>query len=239
MRSNEEEDTGFEQLFLEAENRIAKAISRLFDMEDVLDRVCSKVKRELDFDYVNISLVVPILNTIDSVYGIGVADNWANLARHYLGENPDLRDIQADIVKTGRTEIIAGWDTRFDSWLYKTFNHERLIRIFTPIIIFRDINGNIIDNWFENYNWSHGFAPRILKEGNHTIIERPTPLNWSSFRVIGTIEAGYQNRNTRISHEKSIRLAQIAAKEALEIRQTRLRYVLELIAENAKKNFES
>ncbi|NEP09234.1 MAG: GAF domain-containing protein [Symploca sp. SIO2C1] len=225
----------FQQQILEAENRIAKAISKLFDLEDVLQDVCYQIKSQLGFDFVGISLVLLAQNTIEAVYGVGTAVDWADRAKHYLEEEPNLRDIQADIVKTGRTEIIAGWDERFDRWIYDTFGHDRMNRIFTPIILIRDGSGKVKEDWFENYDWEHHFNPQEDDSGeHHTIIDMEFPPDLSP-QVIGTLEAGYQNLNRSIPYEKAVQLTKFSARQALEIWQTRLSYVLELIAQNAQQ----
>jgi GAF domain-containing protein len=220
---------------LEAENKIAKAISKLFDLEDVLHKACDKIKSEFGFDFVSISLVFLGKNTIEAVYGIGIAENWANEARHYLEEDRAIQDIQANIVKTHRTEIIAGHDKRFDEGIYNMFNHNEIIRIFTPILLIRDKNGNVLEEWFDRYDWKSNFTQESIEQENNARINMEFPSDIASFKVIGTIEAGYQNKNRQITYEQAVELAKVSAKYALEIREARLRYVLELIAENAKQ----
>jgi signal transduction histidine kinase len=61
------------------------------------------------------------------------------------------------------------------------------------------------------------------------------PLGSALPKVIGTVEAGYQSCETPISYEKAVTLAKLIAQRALDIRRARLRYVLEIIAENARK----
>jgi GAF domain-containing protein len=40
-----------------------------------------------------------------------------------------------DIVKTGQTEIITGWDERFDREIFEAEGHHDWMRIFTPITL--------------------------------------------------------------------------------------------------------
>jgi GAF domain-containing protein len=229
-------DEEFERQILEAENRIAKAISSLFDLEETLHDVCYEVKKELGFDFVGISLVLLAQNVIEAVYGTGIAEDWANRARHYLENEEELRDIQADIVKTARTEVISGWDNRFDKWIYETFKHEKINRIYTPILLVRDGSGKVLDEWFQDFDWNENFKPRQgSNEERNIVIDINIPPELGSYKVIGTIEAGYQNGSTAISYEKAVELAKLAARHALNIRKTRLRCVLELIAENARQ----
>lgn len=225
----------FEKQVLEAENQIVKAISELFRLEKILDDVCQEIQTSLGFDFVGVSLIIRTRNTIEAIHGTGIAKNWVNRARHYLEADVGLRDIQADIVKTRRTEIIAGWDNRFDRWIYDTFQHQRFRRIFTPILLVQDQAGKVNTNWFEEFDWQTHFKPSKVDEAGHpTVIEIEPFSADTTFKVIGTIEAGYEDSDRVISHEMTIALAQLLARRALDIRRARLPYVLETIVENAR-----
>lgn len=231
-------NTDSEEAILEADKEIAQAISDLVGLETILDDVCKEIQESLGFDFVSISLVIPEQDTIEAVYGSGIAARWADQARHYINADPDLRDIQADIIKTFHTEIISGWDKRFDRWVYERFNHERLHRIFAPIFLVEDEQGKVIENWFENYAWQQNFI-ETKGEGNNKVI-RMEPLPGASLPVvIGTVEAGYENCSQAITYQQASSLAKLIARRALDIRRGRLRYVLETIAENAKRIFKA
>ncbi|MBD2303020.1 hypothetical protein [Nostoc sp. FACHB-190] len=230
-----EDFKAFEQQILQAENQIAKATTELFRLEFILDRICHEIQDSLGFDFVNISLVIPASNTIEAVHGIGIGKNWVNRARHYLEDDPELRDIQADIVKECHTEIIAGHNERFDSWIFETFDHHNLVRIFTPIILMRDESGKTLEDWFEQYDWQENFVPNhIGTEKQHTIITMKPIPGYAPPKVIGSVEAGYENCDTKITHQQAIALAKLVAQRSLDIRKARLRYVLETVAENAR-----
>jgi GAF domain-containing protein len=231
--ANDEKDFKLQQL--EAENRIARAISKLFDLENILRKACDEIKSNFDFDFVSISLVFLNRNTIEAVYGIGIAEEWANQARHYIEEDEELRDIQADIVKTCRTEIITGYDNRFDEGVYTKFAHDEFTRIFTPILLVRDTNGDVVENWFNNYDWKSNFITSKSENQNSNYSIHMNPSGIASHKVIGTIEAGYKNRNSGITYTQALSLAKLSAEIALKIREARLRYVLELIAKNTKE----
>ena len=61
--------------------------------------------------------------------GVGVTESWIRAARHRLDES----DIMADIVRTGKTEVIRGWDPRFDRANFESEQHAGLVRIFAPL----------------------------------------------------------------------------------------------------------
>ena len=119
---------------LKAVQKIQKATVKLAKQDETLQEICNEIKNsesQKGCDFVAIQLIQRDQNVIGIVSGT----NWSGIAKHYLDVDPKLRDIQADIVKTGQMEIIAGWDARFDEWIYKKYEHFRLARIFMPIII--------------------------------------------------------------------------------------------------------
>jgi signal transduction histidine kinase len=204
--------------------------------QQILDEVCQEIQSTLNFDFVGISLISRDRNTIEAIHGTGIAKTWVNRARHYLEADANLRDIQADIAATLRTEIIEGWDDRFDLWIYDTFQHQRLRRIFTPILLVQDSAGRSNPTWFEHFDWQTHFQPLTIDvEGNPTVIEIDRANLNTTFQAIGTIEAGYENTDKPIPYETAITLAKLIARRALDIQRARLPYVLETIAENARQ----
>lgn len=237
IKNKEPEQKAFEPL-LETDEKIAQATSDLVGLEKILEDVCREVQDLLGFDFVGISLVMPEQDTIESVYGTGIASRWVDQAKHYVNADPDLRDIQAHIIKTCDTEIISGWDKRFDRWVYERFNHDRLTRIFTPIFLVYDEQGKVVEDWFQYYEWDKNFVAD-KGEGNNRVIRMKTLPTASLPEVIGTLEAGYENPKKPITDEQATLLAQLIGRRALDIRRGRLRYVLETIAENAKNIFQA
>ncbi|MEH2179935.1 pentapeptide repeat-containing protein [Nostoc sp.] len=223
---------------LETDRKIAQAISDLVGLETILDDVCREIQDLLGFDFVNISLVMPEHDTIETVYGTGIGSGWVAQARHYVNADPDLRDIQAHIIKIFDTEIISGWDRRFDRWVYERFKHGRLNRIFTPIFLVHDDQTKVVEDWFEHYKWDENFIV-AKQEGNNMVIHMKTLPTASLPEVIGTVEAGYENSGKPITYEQATLLAKLIARRALDIRRGRLSYVLETIAENAKHIFQA
>ncbi len=234
---NDKEELKLQQL--ESENQIARAISKLFDLEDIIYEACNEIKSQFDFDFVGISLVSLSRNTIETIHGIGIAKNWANQARHSIEKDEEIRDIQADIVERCRTEVIAGNDNRFDEGIYNAFEHDKIIRIFTPILLIRDKDGIVEENWFENYDWERNFTCKADNKSDNLCIDMSFPSDIISHKVIGTIEAGYQDRNSKITYKKVLEFAKASAILAPRIREARLRYVLELIAKNAKQTSQA
>jgi len=228
----------FRQQILEAENHIAQATSELFRLEEVLDEVCRAIQVSLGFEFVGISLVNPEQNTIEAVHGTGIAADWSGCVKHYLEDDPDLRDIQADVVRTLHTEIVSGWDKRFDRWIYEEYHHDKLIRIFTPIILIQDDRGRVIADWFERCQWEVGAG--VKNEAGQYVtckIELPEALDPDQGKVgimvIGTVETGYRTSQRPIDPEQARDLVQFISQRAPDIWQAQLPYVFKTIAESA------
>jgi GAF domain-containing protein len=224
----------FEQKILEAEYEIEQATSQLFQLERILEGICQEVRSLLGFDFAGISLVSRERNTIEAVCGTGITQQLAGRAKHYLEQDEDLRDIQADIVQTHRTEIISGLDKRFDRWIYEEFKHDQIVRVYMPILLIQDKDGTIIDNWVEQYPRENIFT-REEPEGQCKVLERPTfPSNFE-ITAIGTLEAGYEDRNRVIEDQTVLELARLVSRKALDIWKAQLPWVLEIIAEKARQ----
>jgi GAF domain-containing protein len=243
--TEEGEVTDFESKILEAENQIELATSRLFRLENILENVCDEIQ-SLGFDFVGISLISPERNTIESVYGKGIAKAWASRAKHYLEKDPDSRDIQADIVATQQTEVISGWDDRFDRWIYNAFNHGEVTRIFTPIVLLQDEDGQLIEDWFEDCQWNILDSDGVNHPDtrHHSVFEMDlSNLEKTGFKprvqVIGTIETGYRLPHLEIKLEDIQLFTRCVAKQSLEIRKAQLPYVLEIIADQARQVLEA
>lgn len=108
---------------------ISRQVSHSLDLNQVLDSILNAIVDTLGFEFASISLVDADRKIVRAVRGVNVPQAWLDKAVHGLDSN----DIQADIVRSGKTEVIAGWDERFDRHIWNEFSHAGLIRIFTPI----------------------------------------------------------------------------------------------------------
>jgi GAF domain-containing protein len=235
------------QQFLDALEQVGEARAKLSGMENILEDFCQEIKK-LGFDFANISLISQEQNTIESVHGIGIGKQWSSCPKHYLETDPELRDIQADIIATRRTEIISGWDKRFDRWVYEEYGHEKIVRVFTPILVVEDDDGKLIENWFEHCLVKPvDFQPEANgeRQGQHQIYQMCPVENGQlkgrnpEFTPIGTVEAGYDSSNTKIEPEKLKELLKCIAKWSLCIWKVQLPRVLETIAEIARTNLNA
>jgi GAF domain-containing protein len=239
-----------EHILNEIETQIEKATLQLFKQEEVFANIVQQCIG-LGYDFASIQLIRSEEQIIEAVKGT----DWAGKARHYLEPDPSLRDIQADICQTCRTEVIAGWDKRgrFDKWVYDDNNHQDLIRIFTPLILVQDDKGKNDQQWFNDLRGNfinHEVTENWFKEigqnqsqdnGQQSVAEifLPESCVGDEVKVIGTIEVGYKNPLKKIEIEEVIDLIKKVGDWALKIRETQLPCVLDKIAKIAMKAVEA
>jgi GAF domain-containing protein len=245
---------GWARLLLKPSEEIEQATSELFRLEEILDSTCNEIKNSEanEYDLVSIQLIGPEEDFIETVHGIGLAGDWPGRFKHPLLKDRDLRDIQADLVlaKPPRLEIIRKWDWRFNQWIYDKYHHERFVRAYAPIILVRGESGNLVSDWVERCNWEirkereKTYDKKRKRGGEITVVEmdipdRDTHGTKLEYEIIGTVEVGYeitrkdQKSKKEIEPEQAIRLANLVAKQAIEIRTALLPYVLESIVEHA------
>ena len=103
--------------------------------EDTLMRaILEAAYLSLGYEYAVIATVDEAAGTVGIRHGIwdgqfDLLPDWIQ-ASHYPLDHPD---ILAHICRTGKTEIILGWDERFNRRIWEQFGHERLLRVFMPI----------------------------------------------------------------------------------------------------------
>jgi PAS domain S-box-containing protein len=108
----------------------SQALSGALQINEITDGFFKACTNILGFDFAIFSLVDPKQQRIKAIAGVGVTEEHLNRANHPLSS----KDIMADIIRSGETEIIRGWDDRFDRDIYETEGHENWgVRVFTPI----------------------------------------------------------------------------------------------------------
>jgi PAS domain S-box-containing protein len=138
----------------EAENRLqetqilqqlAQTLSGTLQVDEVIDAFFQACTTLLKADFAIFSLVDQERQRVKAVAGFNVTDEHIRRANHAL----DSDDIMADVIRTGQTEIIKGWDPRFDP---VNFEAERMDewggRIFAPITL-RQENVGLIEVGFK------------------------------------------------------------------------------------------
>ncbi len=230
----------------EIEDVIAKRLVK----DKILKRICDQVMG-LGYNYAAIQLISQEERIIETVHVEGVKSDWTGVSKHSLSSEEDIRDIQADIALEDPplVKIVTGWCEKFDRWIYDEFNHSSYARVWVPIIVVRDEKGKVVDDWIDVWDGKvikegEVFDPNQNRSGYITRIKMslPTVKEGHKAKIIGTIDAGYTNFNAdnqdlkdRIKLPEAIDLAKMAARLALDLRQTMLPYVLENIADRAWK----
>jgi signal transduction histidine kinase len=220
-------------------------MTQLFGLDRVLKEVSDEIKSSFGFDFVAVQLVRLTSRIIETAYGSDIAAEWSGVARHYLDEDPRLQDIQVAIAQARPPliEIIAGWDPkkRLDRWIFDTFGHAELVRLFLPVIVIHDQNGELVGDWFTQAKWEVG-ERNLESTGWHVPTRLHLPEKTSDGRalyadVIGTIEAGYRGTKGRVKlkHDDVLmkqakELTEQVSRHAIRIYQARLYSVLEMIA---------
>lgn len=113
------------------------AVSCSLEQMPVIDTVLDIITTTLGFDFALVSLVDEVKRVIAAVQGRNVDKRWLQKAVHSLDGN----DIQADIIRTGETEILTGWDDRFDREIWEAFGHDKMVRIFLPMTVADRVTG--------------------------------------------------------------------------------------------------
>ncbi|MCB0190319.1 MAG: GAF domain-containing protein [Anaerolineae bacterium] len=115
--------------------RLTEALAGTLRVNEVIQAFFDSCTNMLGFDYVLFSLVDKEELRVKAVAGLNVTDDHIRRANHAL----DSEDIMADIVRSGKTEVINGWDPRFDQKNFETEQMEAWgVRIFTPIVVRRE-----------------------------------------------------------------------------------------------------
>ena len=140
---------------------LSRDLSGTLDVDKILDIFYSACTHIIGFEYVMASFVYPEQNIIKAVGGIGITKNHIKFAHQPL----DSKDIMADIIRTGKTEIITGWDERFNKELYDIEKHKKWNRIFTPITL-NNKNIGLVEAGFFHEERSHIKESQVHKMGS-------------------------------------------------------------------------
>ncbi len=124
---------------LEQLQSIGKAVSGFTNLNQILDTILNEItKQPFGFSYGTITLKLG--DRIKTVAGSkNVSEEWIRLSDYSV----DSEDIQADIIRKGKPEILKEWDPRFNKEIFERFGHDRLIRAFVPIKFRLEILGTL------------------------------------------------------------------------------------------------
>ncbi|RMF01839.1 MAG: GAF domain-containing protein [Chloroflexi bacterium] len=115
----------------EALQKLSHNLATTLDVDEILDVFFKSSVAEIGFEYIIFSLVDEKQQRVRAIGGIGVTENQVAKSNRRMDSN----DIMADIVRTGKTEIITGWDERFDRELFDAEGHADWMRLFAPVTL--------------------------------------------------------------------------------------------------------
>ncbi len=228
---------GWAQMLLRPSRAIEVATADLYQLDARLDEFCGDLMG-LGFDFSAIQLIRPEERIIEMVYGVNAAGTPARIgsSSHYLHEDEDLRDIQADIALASppRAEVLRGWDERFDRGIFNELRHNEVVRIYMPLFIVHDARGELATHWSEDCHWTvQGEEESVT--GRRTILGMEDPAPDLTLEVIGTVEAGFADSTKPISLELANKMSRLVARRATGLRRPSLQTVLEVIVEQARQ----
>ena len=136
-----------------------RTLSSTLEEDPVMRAVLETVYHLTDCEFAIISLVDEGTATIGISHGIwqGQFDlypEWVERARYPL----DHPDIIADVYRTGRTEVLTGWDDRFNREIWEKYGHERYLRVFMPLR-FQERNIGVVE-----VSWDRSRKARVTEE---------------------------------------------------------------------------
>ncbi len=115
----------------QALQHLSQALAGTLRVNEILNFFFQACTQEVGFDYIIFSLVDTYQHRVKAIGGFGVTENNIKQANHSLDSN----DIMADIIRTGQTEVVTGWDDRFNKELYEAEGHANWVRVFTPVTL--------------------------------------------------------------------------------------------------------
>jgi K+-sensing histidine kinase KdpD len=111
---------------------VGRALSGSLELSDVLHVILRAVTETLGFDMGAIALVDPKDRLIRGVLSINQDDGFIAAIRCSL----DSSDIRAHVIRTGKVEVVDGWDPRLDRETFEKYGHHNHATIFGPITVF-------------------------------------------------------------------------------------------------------
>jgi len=226
---------GWTRLLLEPWTEIEKSTENLYSNES-LRQLCNEL-HEAGFEFTAVQMLRRDKQVIENFVSTGIARSWEGRSRHYLYRESDLQDIHVAIALSRplRIEILGGWDDRFDRGIFESYHHESLARVFAPLVLVRDADGRLLDDWIEAVDWNVTRDERSPDRQRSVIEAQPRDATGGfELEVIGTIEAGFTD-GRELGPEWGQRVMRIAARNTRAIHTTRLRYVLEVIVGQARR----
>lgn len=115
----------------QALQQFSQSLASTMQLKEILEIFVETCVNQIGFDYLLVCLVDERRERIQGILGHGVSESHVAQTIKPI----DSSDIIADIIRTGKTEQIQGWDDRFDEEIYQREGHVNWHRLFTPITV--------------------------------------------------------------------------------------------------------
>ncbi len=115
----------------QALHQLSQALAGTLQVQEIMDIFFQACTREIGFEYVVFCLADKYERRIRAVGGAGVTQSHLQRTHRSL----DSSDILADIIRNGQTEVVTGWDERFDLETFEAEGHAAWTRLFTPVTL--------------------------------------------------------------------------------------------------------
>jgi transcriptional regulator with GAF, ATPase, and Fis domain len=123
--------------------QFSQALAGTLRVDKILNIFFEACTNEIGFEYVQLTLVDEEQNRLKAVGGVGVSERKLKRTNRSL----DSDDILADIVRTGKTEVITGWDKRLDMETFEAEGYADWVRVFAPVTL-RQENVGVVEAGF-------------------------------------------------------------------------------------------
>jgi signal transduction histidine kinase len=109
---------------------ISAATVGALELDRELNSILEEITDRLRFEFAAIALVDEYRGVIETVRGKNVPLGWREVFKCRL----DSEYILANVVRSGKTQVVREWDPRLDREIYERFGFARAVRVFTPIL---------------------------------------------------------------------------------------------------------
>lgn len=117
--------------------RLTQSLAGELEVDKILKTFFSACTQVIGFEYVEFFMVDQYRQWIKTVGGVGISEQRLLSEGHSL----DSDDITADIIRSGKTEVLSGWDERLDREIFEAEGYADKIRVFMPVKLRQEIIG--------------------------------------------------------------------------------------------------
>ena len=130
--------------------QLSRALSGSLEQEQILQLFFQACLDKIGFEYVLLSLVELDYNRVRALAGVGIPEQQLQHSVYSL----DSKVIAVDVIRSGQTEVITGWDDRFANEPFETGRSRVGVRLFTPITLRRENIGLVEAGFNSDDSWS-------------------------------------------------------------------------------------